>query len=152
VKPLILYPTDISQWHALVNEAQVSTELLLNESTESYLVFLLLRYSTASKLTESVLALDFLESMQKTRRHQVDTFRDIGDKSLLFCGLFPGMATKRRVSLEYFSNLGQSAYFNAGELYNNETSALFMELSAEFYRLQQVLQALRVETFAVNHK
>lgn len=143
MKPFILYPTDVSQWHALVNEAQVSTELLLNESTESYLVFLLLRYSTASKLTESILALDFLESVQNTRRHQVDTFRDIGDKSLLFCGLFPGMATKRRVSLEYFSNLGQSAYLNAGELYNSENSSLFMELSAEFCRLQQVLQAIR---------
>ena len=45
---LILHPTDISQWHALVNEAQAATRLILNENTESYLVFLLMRFSQGS--------------------------------------------------------------------------------------------------------
>lgn len=39
MKKLILHPTELSQWHALVNEAQATTDLILNESTESYLVF-----------------------------------------------------------------------------------------------------------------
>lgn len=92
MKQLILHPTDISQWHALVNEAQAATRLILNENTESYLVFLLMRFSQGTKLIESVVALDFLESMRKPRQLQVELLRDVGDKSLLFCGLFPGIA------------------------------------------------------------
>ena len=45
MKSLILHPTDIAQWYALVNEAQVASQLNLTENTESYLVFLLQRFS-----------------------------------------------------------------------------------------------------------
>ena len=42
---IILHPTETSQWHALVNEAQAASRLILNEDTESYLVFLLMRFA-----------------------------------------------------------------------------------------------------------
>ena len=116
MKQLILHPTDISQWYALVNEAQAATQLMLNENTESYLVFLLMRFTQGPKLIESIVAVDFLESMHKPRTLQMELLRDVGDKSLLFCGLFPGIAKKRHVSLEYFSEMGQAAYLTIGEL------------------------------------
>ncbi|KTD31561.1 MULTISPECIES: hypothetical protein [Legionella] len=144
MRKLILHPTEISQWHALVNEAQASTHLLLNESTESYLVFLLMRFSQGSKLIESVIALDFLESLHSPRRRQAEVLRDVGDKSLLFCGLFPGMAEKRHVSLEYFVDMGQAAYLTVGELYESQ-SRLYFQLSEQFLNLQQILRAMRGE-------
>lgn len=139
---LILHPTDISQWHALVNEAQASTSLVLNENTESYLVFLLMRFSQTTQLMESVIALDFLESMRTSGKRQVERLRDVGDKSLLFCGLFPGMAVKRHVRLEYFSDLGQAAYLTVSELEDSESAGLYSQLSAQFIKLQQILQAM----------
>jgi hypothetical protein len=145
MKKLILHPTDISQWHALVNEAQAATRLILNENTESYLVFLLMRFSQGPKLIESVVALDFLESMHKPRQLQLESLRDVGDKSLLFCGLFPGIAEQRHVSLSYFSDMGQAAYLTAGELQDNQTADLYFQLSAQFSTLQQILQAMRGE-------
>ena len=145
MKPLILHPTDISQWHALVNEAQASTRLILNEVTESYLVFLLMRFSQGSRLVESVVALDFLESMRKPRQLQVELLRDVGDKSLLFCGLFPGIAQQRNVSLSYFSDMGQAAYLTVGELQEKQSADLYFQLSAQFVTLQQILQAMRGE-------
>ncbi len=102
MKKLILHPTDISQWHALVLEAQATTRLVLNENTESYLVFLLMRFSQGPKLIESVIALDFLESMHRSRPLQMQLMRDVGDKSLLFCGLFPGIAKKTPCQFELF--------------------------------------------------
>lgn len=147
MKPLILHPTDISQWHALVNEAQASTRLILNENTESYLVFLLMRFAQGPKLIESVVALDFLESMHKPRQRQKDLLRDVGDKSLLFCGLFPGMAERRHVNLTYFSDLGQAAYLTAGELHDDETASLYFQLSAQFLTLQHILHAMRGDYF-----
>ncbi|WP_133129922.1 hypothetical protein [Legionella yabuuchiae] len=143
MKKLILHPTDTSQWHALVNEAQAATRLVLNENTESYLVFLLMRYSQTTQLLESVIALDFLESMQLFGKRQVERLKDVGDKSLLFCGLFPGMADKRHVSLEYFSDMGQAAYLSVGELQDNHSGDLYFQLSEQFNMMQQILQAMR---------
>ncbi len=143
MKPLVLHPTDISQWYALVNEAQASTHLVLNENTESYLVFLLMRFSQGPKLIESVIALDFLESMHKPKQQQFELLRDVGDKSLLFCGLFPGVAEKKRVSLNYFSDMGQMAYLTIGELRESQSAELYFQLSAQFLSLQQVLRAMR---------
>lgn len=143
MKKLILHPTDTSQWHALVNEAQAATSLVLNESTESYLVFLLMRFSQTTQLIESVLALDFLESMHVPGKRQVELLRDVGDKSLLFCGLFPGMAMRRNVRLEYFSEMGQAAYLTVSELQERELADLYYQLSAQFINMQQILQAMR---------
>lgn len=145
MKQLILHPTDISQWHALVNEAQASTRLVLSENTESYLVFLLMRFTQGPKLIESVVALDFLESMRKPRHLQLELLRDVGDKSLLFCGLFPGIAQQRHVNLSYFSDMGQAAYLTVGELQTNEEAHLYFQLSEQFTTLQQILQAMRGE-------
>ncbi|MBA2652295.1 MAG: hypothetical protein H0U73_08530 [Tatlockia sp.] len=146
MKKLILHPTELSQWHGLVYDAQASTRLMLNENTESYLVFLLMRFSQGIKLIESVLALDFLESTHKPRQQQAELLRDVGDKSLLFCGLFPGMAEKRHVSLDYFVDMGQAAYLSVGELYESQSS-LYQQLSEQFLILQQILRAMRYEVF-----
>lgn len=145
MKQLILHPTDISQWHALVNEAQAATQLILSENTESYLVFLLMRFSQGPKLIESIIALDFLESMHRPRTLQMELLRDVGDKSLLFCGLFPGMAKKRHVSLDYFSDMGQAAYLTMSELEDRHTADLYFQLSEQFLTLRQILQAMRGE-------
>ncbi|AWN72699.1 hypothetical protein LEAN103870_03425 [Legionella anisa] len=145
MKQLILHPTDISQWHALVNEAQAATQLMLTENTESYLVFLLMRFSQGPKLIESVVALDFLESMHRPKTLQMELLRDVGDKSLLFCGLFPGIAKRRHVSLDYFSEMGQAAYLTIGELEGRHTADLYIQLSEQFLTLRQVLQAMRGE-------
>lgn len=144
---LILHPTDLSQWHALVNEAQIATHLMLNENTESYLVFLLMRFSQATRLIESVIALDFLESTQVPGKRQLQLLRDIGDKSLLFCGLFPGMAEKRHVRLDYFTGMGQAAYLTVSELEEKESAMLYFQLSSQFLNMQQILQAMRQHPF-----
>ncbi len=143
MKHLILHPTDISQWHALVNEAQASTRLILNEHTESYLVFTLMRYAQTNRLMESVVALDFLDSMHSTGRRQIELLRDVGDKSLLLCGLFPGMAERHHVGLSYFSDMGQAAYLTAGELQEAALGELYLQLSNQFTTMQQILQAMR---------
>lgn len=140
---LILHPTDMSQWYALVNEAQAATSLVLNENTESYLVFLLMRFSQTTQLIESILALDFLDSMQVQGSQQLRLLREVGDKSLLFCGLFPGMAIKRNVKLDYFTEMGQAAYLTVSELEDRESCDLFLQLSTQFIKMQHILQAMR---------
>ncbi len=138
---LILHPTDMSQWHTLINEAQASTQIILAEDTESYLVFLLMRFSKHPQLMESIMALDFLEALELKGQQRVDHFQEVGDKSLLFCGIFPGIAERRKVHIEYFSDLGQAAYLSAAGYLDHPQAPLFEKLSEEFLSLQQVLKA-----------
>lgn len=152
MKDLILNPTDISQWYALVNEAQASTQLMLNENTESYLVFLLKRFSQTPQLLESVVALDFLESMHIVGKQQIERLRAVGDKSLLLCGLFPGVATRRHVTLDYYTGMGQAAYLTVSELQDKPTSELYFQLSEHFINMQKILQAMRGDFYQFEHK
>jgi len=151
MKDLILHPTDISQWYALVNEAQAATQLMLNENTESYLVFLLQRFSHTPQLIESIIAIDFLESMSIAGQQQIEQLRAVGDKSLLLCGLFPGIATRRQLTLDYYTGMGQAAYLTVSELQDHSTAELYYQLSEYFISMQKILQAMRGDFHAFGH-
>ena len=143
MKNLILHPTDISQWYSLVSEAEAATQLALNENTESYLVFLLQRFSQDPQLAETTIAIDFLESMSTYGKRQIEKLTVVGDKSLLLCGLFPGVVEKRNVSLDYYVDMGKAAYLSVSELQSKPESDLFLDLSKYFPSLQAILQAIR---------
>ncbi len=147
MKNLILHPTDISQWYALVTEAEMASHLNLNENTESYLVFLLQRCAQMPQLADSVVALDFLNAMQGPLKLQVEQLKAVGDKSLLVCGLFPGLAARRHVTLEYYSNMGQAAYLTVSEMQEHASAELYLQLSQHFSHLQTILQAMRGTLF-----
>ena len=105
---IILHPTSIAQWHALVSEGCHRTSHRLEVELESYLVFLLMRYINQPQLAESVLGQEFLASLQ--HQHNVeDNIRDVGDKCLLFSGLFPGRAEKHQLRISYYVDIGQMA-------------------------------------------
>ncbi len=139
---IILHPTDMCQWHALVNEAEAVTQLILDEELESYLVFLLMRFSSSSDWVESSIALDFLKSMQQKPMH-AELLREVGDKSLLFSGLFPEIAVKRNVGLDYYVEMGKAAYLTASEIEEKKAGQLYYHLSLNFINLQNVLHSIR---------
>lgn len=140
---LILEPTITAQWHALIKDAENSSHLSLNEELESYLVFLLARFNTHPEMAKSVLGMEFLNSHYLTGRQQHEHLRDVGDKCLLFAGLFPGRAERRRVKVSYFVELGQSAYNVLGTLCKEKVAELYISLGEGFVALMDVLHAVR---------
>jgi len=143
---LILHPTSTAQWQALIKDASVFSSIKLPEDLESYLVFLLMRFAENPEMVHSILALDFLQSLEKLGKERQDKLRDVGDKCLLFAGLFPGRARKRRVRISYFVKLGQSAYASLSESSSRnpkELASLFSELCLHFVGLMDVLQTTR---------
>lgn len=147
MKNLILHPTDISQWYALVTEAEVASQLNLNENTESYLVYLLQRFVQEPELLESTIALDALAALQGPTQLLIEKLKIVGDKSLLVCGLFPGLARRRHVSVEYYSQMGQAAYLTISECQERASAELYLQLSQYFPQLQIILQAMRGHFF-----
>lgn len=141
---LLLQPTDTSQWHALVNEAQEALAVTLAESVESYLVFMLMRYTELPQCVSDTMGEEYLISAQCEGNEREVKLRDVGDKCLLFTGLFPGLAKRRHVKLSYFINIGRSAYHSLAHM-NQETNDLYARLSADFIAVMDVMQTIRGE-------
>jgi len=144
---LILNPTSTAQWFALVNESEQSTGRHLEEDTESYLVFMLMRHTGHEQLTAQLVGQDFLEGLNQPGHRRQQSLRDVGDHCLLFSGLFPLQAERRRVSLKYFVDLGRTAYQEIAEGCQYARSGLdeiFLHLSRDFVSLMDVLQGMRV--------
>jgi hypothetical protein len=139
MEKLILHPTETSQWHALLNEAQVDCKCFLGEDVESYLVFLLMRFTQSPHLANSVLALDFMKSNTYTGKIKRELLQEVGDKSLLFSGLFPGLADKKSVSIDYFIDMGETAYHTVAEI---DACDLFHALAGSFKMMSEVLRVM----------
>lgn len=140
---LVLHPTDIAQWHALVAEAQAASEHRLDEALESYLVFLLMRFADQPQMVERIMALDYLKASGRTSPEQCDKLRDVGDQCLLFSGLFPHLADRRLVKISYYVNIGRSAYDQLAVLVDRKSEQLFASLAQAFVAVMDVLHTIR---------
>jgi hypothetical protein len=139
---LVLEPTDMAQWHALVCEAQAACQQSLDEPVESYLVFLLMRFVERADLAARVMALEFLRAQQQPGQRP-DELREIGDQCLLFSGLFPQIAERRLVRVSYFVDLGRTAYQQAAGIADRHSDGLYRRLAQAFVAIMDVLQAMR---------
>jgi len=140
---LVLNPSSTAQWHDLVQDAQQITENKLNETLESYLVFLLMRFTNKPEIASTVLALDYLNSLLESKHNRREQLRNIGDQCLLFSGLFPQRAERKRVKISYFVHLGRNAYSELAHVDNKKTAHIYDDLSQGFIQLMDTLHAIR---------
>lgn len=132
--------TPLQTWHEAVKEAQNDAHITLSEDLESYLVFLLMRFMRRPELAQSLCGLEFLQAHNRAA-HQ-HAFQEVGDKCLLFSGLFPAIAVRRHVSVQYYIAVGQSAYTAIAE-HDFKEQPLFKALATQFVLLRDVLCCLR---------
>jgi hypothetical protein len=104
---LLLEPTSTAQWRQLVTDAQSSAQQRLDEELESYLVFLLLRFTHAPQVVQSIVALDYLESQLAHGKVRHERLREVGDRCLLFSGFISAVgassACERGLLREYWA-------------------------------------------------
>lgn len=133
-------------WQELVREAEDRTGRALDEGRESYLVFVLLRHQQDAFLLAHIQALDWLRAQEEVGTARADALRDVGDRCLLIAGLFPGLAERRRVSVDYFIDLGRGAYGEVAQCSRAGYADLFERLAQSYYDLVRVLRAVRPES------
>lgn len=131
-------------WQALVREAASQRGHALDEAHEAYLVFVLLRYQREQGLLACTQALEWLHAQQQTGQLRADALRDVGDRCLLIAGLFPGVAQRRRVSADYFIDLGRGAYAEVADCGRSASTELFAQLAAGYTGLVATLRGMRV--------
>jgi hypothetical protein len=91
----------LALWQGLVAEGEDSAGVRLSETTESYLVFLLMQHLRDGALAGRALALEWLSALERVGTLRAEQLREVGDRSLLIAGLYPGLAERRRVGREY---------------------------------------------------
>jgi len=138
-----LQPTSTAHWHDLVCEAEQQSHQHLGEEVQSYLVFLLQRFLSKTEIASRVLALDYLKSLRSVGQLKVEKLRDVGDICLLHAGFFPRRAHRRRVSVNYYVDLGIGAYYQLHHYTSHQHGHLFAHLYESFVTAMDVLQAIR---------
>ena len=136
--------TPVEIWQALVQDAYEQTGRRLDESSESYLVFVLLRYQADGLLLARTQGMDWLLAMDLAGTARADALRDVGDRCLLVAGLFPGLAERRRVSVDYFIDIGRSAYLGVADVTRQAYAALYAQLARSYGELVHTLSAIRI--------
>jgi hypothetical protein len=140
---LILEPTPQAQWQALVHEAQTACHHQLDETLESYLVFLLMRFADKPQCTTRIMAEEYLGSQLFQGEQRAERLRDVGDHCLLFSGLFPQLAERRLVRISYYVTLGRSSYQQLSAVLDRGWSSVYHHLSEAFIVLMDILHAMR---------
>lgn len=134
---------NVADWQALVHEAAAHSGIRLDEELESYLVFTLMRYLRRPDMARRIMALDFLDAVQQEEPGRSDSLRDVGDQCLLYSGLFPRRAERRRVRVSYYVDLGRSAYRNLADSLQSMAQP-FARLSEDFVAAMDTLQSIRL--------
>lgn len=139
---ILVNSSSIASWHEIIHEAEASCAIALNEEVEAYLVFLIMRYLRKPEVAKQIIAHEFLAGMQLSAAQRELVLQGVGDKCLLFSGLFPKLAERRLVKISYFVNLGQSAYGTLAKTQHD----LYASLARQFVTLMDVLQSVRQYT------
>lgn len=132
-------------WQALVHEAGKHAGCVLDEERESCLVFVLLRHRRDGQLLARTQALEWLHAEAQAGVLREEMLRGVGDHCLLIAGLFPALAERRRVTVDYFVELGRSAYLSIAEAGRSAYAALFGQMAASYVELVRTLRALRAD-------
>ncbi|MBT4836332.1 MAG: hypothetical protein HON94_03190 [Methylococcales bacterium] len=140
---LIIEPTSMAHWHKLVSEAQFKCNQNLNEDTESYLVYLLMRYLKRSDFINNIMSTKYLEGLQAMGHVRDSRLQDVGDQCLLFAGLFPQIAEKRSLNVSFFVDLGRSAYHEIAAYGVQIGDLLYQQLYQSFVVMIDILHHIR---------
>ncbi len=137
---LLIANTELVLWQDLVKMAEENCQVRLEIELESYLISLLIRYTNQPSLANQLFVKDFLQTVELDASYVRDNaLRDIGDKCLIYSGLFPKAAAKKQVNISYFVQLGQSSYAHISKA----ATTIYRLLADQFVVLMDILQSIR---------
>lgn len=129
-------------WYELVRDGEQRMHTPLPESIESYLVFVLLRHQRDAAMGGRIMALEWLDSVERVGSERADSLRDVGDRCLLIAGMFPRLAERRQVRPSYYAALGRGAYEAVAASSRAGYAELFEQLARAFDAMLRVLAGL----------
>ena len=128
-------------WRNLLDEAQRKCQASLPDVLFYYVASLLERYVDHPEIAERILAEAYLQANHLRQYERQLSLQMLGDECLLYAGFFPQQTQKKHVAINYFIQLGQSAYLMISRCKKD----LYDELASQFVLLTDILQTARGE-------
>lgn len=129
----------ITLWQDVIKEAEEQCAIKLQAEIETYLVWLLHRYTSKPDIIQKVFATAFLQALQLQQQERFISLQQVGDECLLYTGLFPHALQRRSLRMTYFVALGRTAYLSI----SSTTNDLYGILAGQFVPLMDILQSIR---------
>jgi len=136
---LLINSNTLALWYDIIHDAKSSCAIDLQQELEAYLVYLMMRFTNRPDIANQIMATEFLQSMNLRVAEKEIGLQQVGDKCLIFSGLFPTLAEKRLVKIGYFVNLGRASY----SAISKHDTDIYGLLAKQFVPLMDVIQSLR---------
>lgn len=132
----------VQRWTEAVRLAQDVNKNCLDEITESYLVFMIMRFSHVFKDSACLNEMAANISFPDRPEYKGTRLRDIGDYCLLICSFFPKIEKVNSKDAGFYVELGRSAYWQLASKNPDKYGTMFVSLSDNFVSLVDVLQTV----------
>jgi len=137
-----------------VCEARSDLGIEFSDLIEFYLVNLLCDYTRPTPtqtLCDEPLALLYNRALEADLLEQIQMFKDLGDVSLYVAGFFTEFIERSLVDLDYYINMGGTAYGNLSSLLGSRRNGLqfadlYQQLGRKFRELVDVLNTIAGRT------
>src|SRR5689334_13384113 len=109
-------------FHEVVTDALRSENVAPAASTEFYLVNLLCEFTHLRRVDEEPLALKMAQAADATAEARSRALKEIGDTALYVSGFFADSLVRRLVDVDYYIDMGGSAYGQLSRLAGRGTA------------------------------
>ena len=130
----------VEYFKELVEGALAHQRIAVGELTSFYVVNLLTGFLQRPAYDDNTpMAVRLAEAINAAGAKQRDSLRQIGDLSLFMSGFFADSFQRKLVDVDYYANIGGSAYAALSRYETDAFSSVFAELADNFVRFADVL-------------
>ena len=130
----------VEYFKELVEGALAHQRISAGELTSFYVVNLLTGFLQRPAYDDNTpMAVRLAEAINAAGAKQRDSLRQIGDLSLFMSGFFADSFQRKLVDVDYYANIGGSAYAALSRYETDAFSSVFAELADNFVRFADVL-------------
>jgi hypothetical protein len=130
----------VEYFKELVEGALAHQRISAGELTSFYVVNLLTGFLQRPKYDDDTpMAVRLAEAINAAGAKQRDSLRQIGDQSLFMSGFFADSFQRKLVDVDYYANIGGTAYAALSRYETDAFSSVFAELADNFVRFADVL-------------
>lgn len=127
----------VNMFYELLSETKDSSGLGLPEDLESYVVYLLAdNIKKPDFLPQNSFAETYLQIGNLHGKKGAASSKQLADCCLFLTGVFPDYGSRKGLSIEYFTAIGQGSYSRAAQDMNAD---LFIELSKYFHYARKII-------------
>lgn len=130
----------------MVNYAIDQRKLKTHSAVNSYLAKLLEQYMVAENLNQQTLAELYLTATSADGKQKIDLLKRLGDSALYISGFFGDSLQRKVVDVDYYVNMGGSAYATLSGCVPDQSSFVFKEISMKFVNFVDVLNYISDKT------